>query len=94
MSEIRSIATEGPTPDEMQKLQNQLINDAVRTRQSAMSRAQQLAEFMLYDGDPNLINTELEELLAITPDQIRAAASEFLDTANRALLDVVPAGKG
>jgi predicted Zn-dependent peptidase len=94
MSEIRSIATNGPTPDEMQKLQNQLINDAVRTRQSAMSRAQQLAEFALYDGDAALINTELEELLAITPDQIRSAASEYLNTANRALLDVVPAGKG
>jgi predicted Zn-dependent peptidase len=94
MSEIRSIATDGPTPDEMQKLQNQLINDAVRTRQSAMSRAQQLAEFALYDGDAALINTELEELLAITPDQIRSAASEHLNTANRALLDVVPAGKG
>lgn len=94
MSEIKSIATNGPTPDEMQKLQNQLINDSVRTRQSAMQRAQQLAEFMLYDGDPNLINTELEELLAITPDQIRSAADKYLNTANRALLDIVPAGKG
>jgi predicted Zn-dependent peptidase len=78
----------------MQKLQNQLINDAVRTRQSSMSRAQQIAEFTLYDGDPNLINQELEDLLAITPDHIRENVKRYLNTENRALLDVVPAGKG
>ncbi|MEO8650161.1 MAG: pitrilysin family protein [Acidobacteriota bacterium] len=94
MREIRSIATDGPTPDEMQKLHNQLINDSVRMRQSSMNRAQQIAEFTLYDGDADLINKELEELLAITPAQIRAAADTFLNNENRSLLDIVPAGKG
>ena len=59
-----------------------------------MTRAQQIAEFTLYDGDPRLINTELDELLSVTPDQIRDVVSEFLNTENRSLLDVVPAGKG
>src|SRR5688500_17846211 len=44
MTEIRDVAAEGPTSDEMQKLHNQLVNDSVRTRQSSMSRAQQMAE--------------------------------------------------
>jgi len=66
----------------------------VRMRQSSMSRAQHIAEFALYDGDPTLINTELEELLQISPDQIRNSVSQYLNTENRALLDVVPAGKG
>lgn len=94
MHEIKDLATHGPTPNEMQKLHNQLYNDSVRMRQSSMSRAQQLAEFALYDGDPALINQELEELLAITPDEIRRTVAEYLDTENRALLDIVPAGKG
>jgi predicted Zn-dependent peptidase len=94
MAEIRDIAEHGPTADEMQKMHNQLINDAVRLRQSSMTRAQQIAEFALYDGDPRLINTELEELLSVTPDQIRDAVNEYLNTDNRSLLDVVPAGKG
>jgi len=59
-----------------------------------MSRAQQIAEFALYDGDPALINQELEELLAISPEAIRNTVAEYLDTENRALLDIVPAGKG
>ena len=94
MHEINDLATHGPTPEEMQKLHNQLINDAIRMRQSSMSRAQQIAEFALYDGDPALINQELDELLAISPDAIRNTVAKFLNTDNRALLDIVPAGKG
>lgn len=94
MTEIENIAAHGPTADEMQKLHNQLLNDSVRLRQSSMARAQQIAEYALYDGDPNLINRELEELLAIRPDEIRKAVSEYLNTENRSLLDVVPAGRG
>ena len=94
MHEIRDLAANGPDPKEMQKVSNQLVNDAVRSRQSSMSRAQQIAEFALYDDDPTIFNSELEELLSITPDQIRAAVDKFLNTENRALLDIVPAGKG
>lgn len=94
MTEIRHIATHGPTADEMQKLHNQLINDMVRLRQSSQSRAQTIAEFALYDGDPTLINTELETLMAVTPEQIRFAAEKFMNSENRALLDITPAGKG
>jgi len=94
MKEIVDIASNGPTADEMQKLHNQLINDFVRMRQSSMTRAQQIAEFALYDGDPALINSELDELLHVTPDQIRSAVEKFLNTENRSLLDIRPAGKG
>ncbi len=94
MQEIKDLATNGPAPSEMEKIENQLLNDTVRMRQSSMSRAQQIAEFALYDGQPTLINTELGELLAITPEQVRNAVAKYLNTENRALLDVVPAGKG
>ncbi|MGI8884039.1 MAG: M16 family metallopeptidase [Pyrinomonadaceae bacterium] len=94
MSELNDLVTGGVTSDEMQKLQNQLLNDVIRMRQSSMARAQHIAEFTLYDGNPELVNSELDELLRITPDQIKAAVAKFLNTENRALLDVVPVGKG
>ncbi|MFN2501477.1 MAG: M16 family metallopeptidase [Pyrinomonadaceae bacterium] len=94
MNEIHDLAAHGPSSEEMEKIENQLINDAVRTRQSSMSRAQQIAEYALYDGDATLINSELYELLAVTPEQIRRAVGVYLNTDNRALLDIVPAGKG
>jgi predicted Zn-dependent peptidase len=63
-------------------------------RQSSLTRAQQIAEYALYDDDPKLVNSDLDELLNVTPEQIRNAVQRFLNTENRALLDVTPAGKG
>jgi len=54
----------------------------------------QIAEFALYDGDPMLVNGELDELLAVTAEQIRHAVGVYLNTDNRSLLNVIPAGKG
>ena len=92
MREIRDLAKNGPTSEEMLKIQNQLINDTIRVRQSSLNRARELAEYTLYDGDPNFFNTELDEFLSITPEQIRAATDKYLNTENRALLDIVTAG--
>ncbi len=92
-TEIKDIATNGPTAEEIQKLHNNLINDAVRSRQSSLGRAQAIAEAALFDGDPTLVNSELDTLLKITPAQIKEAVKKYLDTDNRVLLDVVPAAK-
>ncbi len=91
VDEIRQLGTSGPSVAEMEKLQNSLCNDVVRGRQSTMYRAQRLAEYALYDGDPTLFDSELEQYLAITPEQIRSAVERFLDVENRVVLDIVPA---
>lgn len=56
-----------------------------------MYRAQRLAEYALYDGDPTLIDSELDQYLAITPDQIQGAVKRYLEVDNRVVLDIVPA---
>jgi predicted Zn-dependent peptidase len=89
--EIRSLRTSGPSAAEMEKLQNSLCNDVVRGRQSTMYRAQRLAEYALYDGDPTLVDSEIDHYLAITPEQIRSAVERYLDVDNRVVLDIVPA---
>jgi predicted Zn-dependent peptidase len=89
--EIERLATEGPTEEEMEKLRNTLLNDAVRSRQSTLFRAQRLAEFALYDGDPSLVNREIERYLAVTPEEIRDAVRRYLLTDNHSMMEVVPA---
>jgi zinc protease len=91
MSEIKRLATEGPSTQEMEKLRNSLYNDAARGRQVSLYRAQRLAEFALYDGDPNIFNTELDRYLSVTAAQIKEAVARYMDTENRAVLDIVPA---
>jgi hypothetical protein len=56
-----------------------------------MYRAQRLAEYALYDKDPTLIDTELDQYLAITPDEIKAAVANYLDVDNKVTLDIIPA---
>ncbi len=91
INEIKDIAVNGATTEEMEKIHNQLINDEVRSRQSSSSRSKNIAEFTLYDGDPTLINSEINDLLAISSDQIKDAVDKYLNTENRSLLDIVPA---
>jgi len=93
MAQIADLAANGPSAEEMQKLRNNLVNDSVRARQSSLHRAQQIAEYALYDGSPDIINTELDEFLAITGEQIKEAVKKYLNTENRALLDVVTVEK-
>ena len=88
--EIQSLGASGPSAAEMEKLRNSLCNDAVRGRQSTMYRAQRLAEYALYDGDPRLIDSELDQYLRITADHIKNAVSRFLDVENRVVLDIIP----
>jgi zinc protease len=89
--ELRALRASGPSEEEMEKLRNSLRNDVVRGRQSTMYRAQRLAEYALYDNDPTLIDTELDQYLAITPDEIKAAVANYLDVDNRVTLDILPA---
>src|SRR2546430_1919393 len=91
--EIRQLATDGPSSEEMEKLRNNLFNAAVRSRQSSLFRAQQLAEFALYDDDPELFNTDLQTYLDVTADQIRDVVAQHLDTDNRVLLNIEPAAE-
>ena len=91
MEEMRRLATDGPSAEEMEKIRNNLLNSAVRGRQSSLTRAMRLAEFTLYDGDPNLINTELERYLSVTAEQIRDAARRHLSTDNHSTIEVMPA---
>ena len=75
----------------MEKLRNTLSNDTVRGRQSTIYRAQRIAEFTLYDGDPHLFDHELDYYLKVTAAEIKAVTAKYLDIENRVVLDVIPA---
>src|SRR5437660_10187259 len=90
LKEINHLATVGPSDEEMVKLRNSLFNAAARSRQSSLFRAQQLAEFALYDGDPELFNSDLGNFLEVTVGQIRDVVADNLDNDTRVLLNILP----
>ena len=59
-----------------------------------MNRARSLAQYTITDGNPELINTELDAMLAVTAEQVQAAARKYLTPDKRAILEIVPAPGG
>jgi hypothetical protein len=47
-----------------------------------------LGIFELLDGDPGLVDRDFAARLAVTPDQIQAAAKKYLTSARRDVLAV------
>ena len=54
-------------------------------------RANEIADNVALFGDPNLINTELDRLLAVTPEQMQRAASKYLTGEAKVVITTLPA---
>jgi zinc protease len=76
---------------ELNRYKTQLRATMIRQLQSSLSRAQQLGQYEIADGDASLINTELDRLINVSAEQIQAAAKKYLTTDKRAVLSVEPA---
>ena len=75
---------------EYTKIQNQLENDFVSTNGSMAGIAESLADYHVYLGDANLINTEIEEYRNIDREFILEVAKKYLRPENRVVLVYLP----
>jgi predicted Zn-dependent peptidase len=75
---------------ELERVKTIMRASRIRELQSAAARASELGQYAITDGDPNLVNTELDRMLAVTPEQVQAAAKKYLTTARRAVLEIQP----
>ncbi|MFP5262807.1 MAG: M16 family metallopeptidase [Blastocatellia bacterium] len=100
-AEIERVKNGGVGVDELTKVKNQYRlgqfigggDGEYTSLQTPLGRALALAEFTMFDGDPSLINTELDRYLAVTPAQVRDAARRYFDMANAAVLYIRPANE-
>ncbi len=61
--------------------------------QSSLRRATLLGKYEMFDGNPDYINTEIAAYLAVTADQIQAAAKKYCTPERRFVLEIAPAPK-
>jgi predicted Zn-dependent peptidase len=61
--------------------------------QSSLSRAVSLGQYTVYYNDPNLINTRLDKVAAVTKDDVQRVANKYLVDTNRTVVITMPKAK-
>jgi predicted Zn-dependent peptidase len=89
-AEVEQVKNELITEREFQKVRNQIENDFVVSNSSVVGIAESLANYHVYFGDANLINTEIEKYMQVTREDIREVAKKYLNENNRVVLYYLP----
>ncbi|MFH1197924.1 MAG: pitrilysin family protein [bacterium] len=76
--------------DEFQKLRNQVENNFVNGNSTVSGIAESLANYSVYFGDANLINTEIDRYMKVTREDIKRVANQYLKKENRVVLYYLP----
>lgn len=88
--EIEKLKTELISQDELQKIKNQVEANFVAGNSRVVGVAESLANYHMYYGDANLINTEIDRYLKVTPEDIKNVANKYLKKNNRVVLYYLP----
>jgi predicted Zn-dependent peptidase len=76
--------------EEFDKLKNQTENDFVRENNTVLGIARNLANYNMFFGNTNLINTEIERFMKVTREDIKRVANKYLVNQNRTVLYYLP----
>ncbi len=90
--EIAKLHSEPVTAKELNRARLGLKR-SMAMRESALMRAQMLADATALYNDPNRVNTEIEKQLAVNPADIQKAVRAHLTNANRVVVDTAPAAR-
>lgn len=81
--EIQKVRNELISEEEFQKVRNQVESSFVTRNASVRGIAENLANYLVYFGDINLINTEMERYMKVTREDIKNVANKYLTNENR-----------
>jgi zinc protease len=89
-AEIAKVRNELIGEKEFQKVRNQIENDFVLKNSSVVGVAENLADYHVYFGDANLVNTEIDRYMKVTREDLMKVAKKYLKKENRVVLYYLP----
>lgn len=88
--ETNRVKNELISDQDFQKLKNQVENDFISGNSSVQGLAENLANYHVYFGDANLVNTEIDRYRKVTKEDIQKVAKKYLTNENRVVLYYLP----
>ena len=79
---------------ELEKAKNQEISGFILGRDTDEEKAVALASAAVIGKDPDLVNTELDRYLKVTPADIQRVAKEYFVPEHATVLLITPAARG
>ncbi len=92
--EFDRIKSELISDKEFNKIRNMMENDFIYNFSSMIGIAENLANYKMYLGDADLINTELNRYLKVTKEDILRVAKKYFTEDNRVVLYYLPKEQG
>src|SRR5882724_2835215 len=92
--EIARLQKEPIADWELQKARNGARRNYINGLQSSLGRANTIGQYAVYYGDPNLINTRIEKVSAVTREDVQRVANKYLVQTNRTVVITVPKAGG
>ncbi|GAB3571226.1 pitrilysin family protein [Spirosoma luteolum] len=89
-TEVERMKTELVSEAELTKVKNQIETQFVNQNARIFGIAENLANYKMYFGDANLINTELDRYTKVTREDVRRVAQQYLKPENRVVLYYLP----
>jgi zinc protease len=87
LQEIAGLVAAPISDAELSIARNQLLAAKLLERETFEGKAGALGEAAAIYGDPNRANTDLDELQAVTPEQVQAAARKWFTEPNRLIIE-------
>jgi len=94
IAELDELKTKPVDAQELEKAKNQEISGAILGRNTDQEKAEALGSAAVLGKDPELVNTELDQYLKITPADLERAAKEYFVLEHATVLLVTPAEAG
>ncbi len=86
LAEIKKMQDAPVAAAELEKAKNQLVTGQLQERETNEGKASALAEAAVLLGDPNRVNTELENLAKVSAADVQRVLKKYLTDANRLVI--------